>query len=45
MNILYSRGLEEKYPQTFECGPGQSLKSILKMNNAKAVLQFTNVGA
>lgn len=45
MNILYCRGPETEYPRTFECGPGKSLKAILKMNNAKAVEFVTNVEA
>lgn len=36
IHVLYQRTVGEHFPRTFECGPGSSLKSILKMVNAKA---------
>jgi [acyl-carrier-protein] S-malonyltransferase len=36
LHILYERSIGECFPRTFECGPGSSLKSLLKMVNAKA---------
>lgn len=36
LHILYERKQGEHFPRTFECGPGQGLKSILKEVNAKA---------
>ncbi|XP_063612986.1 probable malonyl-CoA-acyl carrier protein transacylase, mitochondrial [Penaeus indicus] len=36
MHILYERNKGTAFPMTFECGPGKSLKTILKMCNAKA---------
>lgn len=36
MHILYERNRGTAFPLTFECGPGKSLKAILKMCNAKA---------
>lgn len=36
MHILYERPVGNHFPKTFECGPGYSLKNILKMVNAKA---------
>lgn len=36
LHVLYERKVGEYFPRTFECGPGNSLKSLLKMVNAKA---------
>ncbi|KAK9891439.1 hypothetical protein WA026_014673 [Henosepilachna vigintioctopunctata] len=36
LHVIYSRGQEDYFPRSFECGPGQSLKAILKQVNAKA---------
>ncbi|XP_065576929.1 probable malonyl-CoA-acyl carrier protein transacylase, mitochondrial isoform X2 [Artemia franciscana] len=36
MHILYERPVDIQYPQTFECGPGQSLKAMLNMINKQA---------
>lgn len=36
LHILYDRTKESSYPNTYECGPGSSLKTILKMVNKKA---------
>lgn len=36
MHILYERSQGTAFPKTYECGPGNSLKNIMKMVNAKA---------
>ncbi|MCL4128154.1 UNVERIFIED_CONTAM: hypothetical protein GTU68_012643 [Idotea baltica] len=36
LHTLYERSSDKEFPNTFECGPGSSLKTILKMVNAKA---------
>ncbi|CAB3375776.1 Hypothetical predicted protein [Cloeon dipterum] len=36
MHILYERPTGENFPRSFECGPGKSLKPILKQVNSKA---------
>lgn len=36
LHVLYERNQGTAFPKTYECGPGTSLKSILKMVNAKA---------
>jgi len=43
MHILYERSHGTAYPKTFECGPGRSLKTILKMVNEKAFQHCHNV--
>ena len=43
MHVLYDRDPETPYPMTYECGPGKSLKAILKMTNAKAAQSAYNV--
>ncbi|XP_057366232.1 probable malonyl-CoA-acyl carrier protein transacylase, mitochondrial [Daphnia carinata] len=43
MHILYERNPDQYYPMTYECGPGSSLKSILRMVNAKAAAKCTLV--
>lgn len=43
MHVLYERNQDQHYPMSFECGPGSSLKSILKMVNAKAAVMCTTV--
>lgn len=43
MHVLYERNPDQHYPITFECGPGSSLKSILRMVNAKAAQKCTSV--
>ena len=45
MHILYERNPDQYYPMTYECGPGSSLKSILRMVNAKAAANCTTVSA
>jgi len=36
LHILYERPQGENFPRTFECGPGSSLRTILKQVNSKA---------
>ncbi|KAJ8931207.1 hypothetical protein NQ314_015904 [Rhamnusium bicolor] len=36
LHVIYERSPDEYFPRTFECGPGKSLKTILKQVNAKA---------
>ncbi|KAL1394317.1 hypothetical protein pipiens_012037 [Culex pipiens pipiens] len=36
LHNLYERKAGENFPRTFECGPGQGLKTILKQVNGKA---------
>lgn len=36
LHVLYERKQDTHFPRTFECGPGKSLKTILKQVNAKA---------
>lgn len=36
LHVLYERSQGTAFPKTYECGPGTSLKTILKMVNAKA---------
>ncbi|XP_055538793.1 probable malonyl-CoA-acyl carrier protein transacylase, mitochondrial [Wyeomyia smithii] len=36
LHNLFERKVGEYFPRTFECGPGQGLKAILKQVNAKA---------
>lgn len=43
LHILYERPVGEYFPRTFECGPGNSLKTILKMVNSKAWNSCTSV--
>lgn len=45
MHILYERQPGELYPQTYECGPGSSLKAILKKVNLKAANNCHNIFA
>lgn len=45
LHVLYERDQGQKFPRTFECGPGKSLKTILKMVNAKAWDNTINVEA
>lgn len=35
MHVIYSR-TAERYPRTFDIGPGTELRHLLKRNNAKA---------
>ncbi|XP_046391347.1 probable malonyl-CoA-acyl carrier protein transacylase, mitochondrial [Ischnura elegans] len=43
LHILYERPDGEHFPKTYECGPGSSLKTILKMVNAKAWNSCTSI--
>ncbi|CAL4163243.1 unnamed protein product, partial [Meganyctiphanes norvegica] len=43
MHILFERSQGTSFPKTYECGPGRSLKTILKMVNSKAFEQCHNV--
>lgn len=36
LHVMYERDPGEYFPRTFECGPGTTLKAILKQVNAKA---------
>lgn len=36
LHILYERSQEQHFPRSFECGPGRSMKTVLKLVNAKA---------
>ncbi|XP_022195086.2 probable malonyl-CoA-acyl carrier protein transacylase, mitochondrial [Nilaparvata lugens] len=45
LHILYERAPGEQFPNTYECGPGSSLRSILRMVNAKATNTFYNYGS
>lgn len=36
LQTVYNRKVGEGFPSTYECGPGSSLTSILRKNNAKA---------
>lgn len=45
MHIIYERSQGVAFPKTYECGPGSSLKSILKMVNAKACDSCTSIGS
>ncbi|KAG8295874.1 hypothetical protein J6590_070754 [Homalodisca vitripennis] len=36
MHVLYERPVGQHFPYTFECGPGNTLKTIMKMVNSKA---------
>lgn len=36
LHVVYERNPDDYFPRTFECGPGSSLKAILKEVNAKA---------
>jgi len=43
LHNLYQRPKETEYPRSFECGPGSSLSSVLKLVNAKASLKCTSI--
>ncbi|KAF5288262.1 hypothetical protein FQA39_LY04030 [Lamprigera yunnana] len=43
LHTLYERDRDSYFPRTFECGPGNSLKSILKQVNLKACNQCLNI--
>lgn len=43
LHILYERAKDMPFPKTYECGPGNSLSTILKMVNVKAWQECFNV--
>jgi [acyl-carrier-protein] S-malonyltransferase len=43
LHILYERPKETGFPMTYECGPGKSLSTILKVVNAKAWASCKNI--
>uniref|UniRef100_A0A6A7FSZ4 [acyl-carrier-protein] S-malonyltransferase n=1 Tax=Hirondellea gigas TaxID=1518452 RepID=A0A6A7FSZ4_9CRUS len=45
MHILYDRSADVPFPNTYECGPGLSLKAILKQVNVKAISGMQNIEA
>ncbi|KAF7270115.1 hypothetical protein GWI33_016915 [Rhynchophorus ferrugineus] len=45
LHVVYERDPGEYFPQTYECGPGHSLKTILKQVNAKAWDHCFNIEA
>lgn len=44
MHVLYELKINNKFPDTFVCGPGTALKTILKQVNAKAYEQTFKIG-
>lgn len=44
MHVLYELKINNKFPETFICGPGTALKTILKQVNAKAAEHTTKIG-
>jgi len=45
MHRIFEREKGTKFPNTFECGPGTSLRTVLKMNNNEAYKKSENIGA
>lgn len=43
LHILYERPVGSNFPDTFECGPGSTLKDLLKSVNLKAHASFRKV--
>ncbi|KAG8173056.1 hypothetical protein JTE90_028875 [Oedothorax gibbosus] len=43
MHIMFERPQGEKFPNVYECGPGTSMKSMLKLNNNTAYKNCENV--
>ncbi|XP_050422255.1 probable malonyl-CoA-acyl carrier protein transacylase, mitochondrial [Adelges cooleyi] len=43
LHILYERPVGSKFPDTYECGPGTTLRSLLKTVNSKAHSTSTSV--
>jgi [acyl-carrier-protein] S-malonyltransferase len=43
MHVLYGRPIGASFPQTFEVGPGKQMGNILRLINAKAFEQYSNV--
>lgn len=44
MHVLYELKIKDKFPETFICGPGTALKTILKQVNAKAAENTVKIG-
>lgn len=44
MHVLYELKINDQHPQTFICGPGTALKTILKQVNAKAHENTVKIG-
>lgn len=44
MHVLYELKINDKFPETFICGPGTALKTILKQVNAKAAEHTMKIG-
>lgn len=44
MHVLYELKINNKFPDTFVCGPGTALKTILKQVNAKACETTYKIG-
>ncbi|KAK9499300.1 hypothetical protein O3M35_002356 [Rhynocoris fuscipes] len=45
LHVIYERPADVPFPNTFECGPGQTLSTMLKMVNIKAWKSCENVPA
>jgi [acyl-carrier-protein] S-malonyltransferase len=43
MHIMYSRPAGERFPSTFEMGPGRQLGAILRQINARAFEEYVSV--
>jgi len=43
LHILYERPVGSNFPDTFECGPGSTLRSLLKTVNSKAHSTCKNI--
>ncbi|EFA00362.1 probable malonyl-CoA-acyl carrier protein transacylase, mitochondrial [Tribolium castaneum] len=43
LHVVYERSQGDYFPRTFECGPGTSLRAILKQVNAKAWTTCFNI--
>lgn len=44
LHVLYELKINNKVPQTFICGPGMALKTILKQVNSKAAENAVKIG-
>lgn len=43
MHAIFERTKGKAFPNTYECGPGTSLKTIVRFNNKVACKNYTNV--
>lgn len=43
MHAVFEREKGTEFPSTYECGPGTTLKTVLRMNNAEAYKRCTNI--